>query len=164
MANGSDVSTRLLEMCRSHDIDERKILSCGDIGGVVDHVLTDLGRKLDAIASDTEGAQLHNLVNFLRDASTLKDTEPVRARLDARFDNLAMFCHKINNPLTTLLGRSQILQLKAGQDPNIGKAVNVIQESAQRIAGLVREMSQEVCDARDELGSETAERQHQRQD
>ncbi len=159
MANGSDVSTRLLEMCRSHDIDEGEILSCRGIDGVVDRVLTDLGRELDAIASETEGARLQNLLNFLRDASTLKDAEPVRTRLDDRFDNLAMFCHKINNPLTTLLGRSQILQLKAGADPKIGKAVNVIQESAQRIAGLVKEMSQEVCDARDELETTEVERQ-----
>ncbi len=159
MANGSDVSTRLREICRSHDIDEREILTCQGVGGVVDRVLTDLGRELDAIASETESARLQNLVNFLRDASALKDAEPAGTRLDDRFDNLAMFCHKINNPLTTLVGRSQILQLKAGSDPNIGKTVNVIQESAQRIAVLVREMSREVCDARDELAAVEVERQ-----
>jgi signal transduction histidine kinase len=56
--------------------------------------------------------------------------------------------HKINNPLTALLGRAQILQVQKGNDPGVVKAAAVIEESSLRIAELIRELAQVVKDGR----------------
>ncbi|HUC43384.1 MAG TPA: histidine kinase dimerization/phospho-acceptor domain-containing protein [Candidatus Sulfotelmatobacter sp.] len=54
---------------------------------------------------------------------------------------LAVLSHKINNPLTALLGRAQILSARKVDDPQVMKAAAVIEESSQRIAQLIRELS-----------------------
>jgi signal transduction histidine kinase len=54
---------------------------------------------------------------------------------------VAVLAHKINNPLTALLGRSQLLSHRAGDDPKIAKATKVIEESAIRISELIRELA-----------------------
>lgn len=54
---------------------------------------------------------------------------------------LGVLIHKINNPLTALLGRAQILRARAQSDPQVLKAAQVIEESAMRIAEISREMS-----------------------
>lgn len=61
---------------------------------------------------------------------------------------LSVLSHKINNPLTALLGRAQILQSRAGADPHVQKAASVIEESAQRIAELIRELATVVKEGR----------------
>ena len=50
-------------------------------------------------------------------------------------------CHKINNPLTTVMGRAQLLQLKRGDNPDVASAAKLIEESSRQVAALVREMS-----------------------
>ncbi len=60
---------------------------------------------------------------------------------DDRFDRLAVLTHQINNPLTSLLGRAQILQMKQREDPVVERGLSIITESAQRIAALVREVA-----------------------
>jgi len=61
---------------------------------------------------------------------------------------LSVLSHKINNPLTALLGRAQILQAQKGKDPAVAKAAGVIEESSMRIAELIRELAQVVKDGR----------------
>jgi signal transduction histidine kinase len=61
---------------------------------------------------------------------------------------LSVLSHKINNPLTALLGRAQILQAHKTSDPGVVKAAAVIEESSLRIAELIRELAQVVKDGR----------------
>jgi PAS domain-containing protein len=61
---------------------------------------------------------------------------------------LSVLSHKINNPLTALLGRAQILQAHKTVDPTVAKAAAVIAESSMRIADLIRELSQVVKEGR----------------
>jgi signal transduction histidine kinase len=61
---------------------------------------------------------------------------------------LSVLSHKINNPLTALLGRAQILQVQKGNDAAVSKAAAVIEESSLRIAELIRELAQVVKDGR----------------
>jgi len=61
---------------------------------------------------------------------------------------LSVLSHKINNPLTALLGRAQILQAQKTGDPSVAKAAAVIEEASLRIADLIRELAQVVKDGR----------------
>jgi len=61
---------------------------------------------------------------------------------------LSVLSHKINNPLTALLGRAQILQAQKSGDPAVAKAAAVIEEASLRIADLIRELAQVVKDGR----------------
>jgi signal transduction histidine kinase len=61
---------------------------------------------------------------------------------------LSVLSHKINNPLTALLGRAQILQSLGSKDPNVAKAAAVIEDASQRIANLIRQLAQVVKDGR----------------
>ena len=63
---------------------------------------------------------------------------------------LSVLSHKINNPLTALLGRAQILSGRTTDDPQVAKAVAVIEESSQRIAELIRELAAVVREGRHE--------------
>jgi signal transduction histidine kinase len=63
---------------------------------------------------------------------------------------LGILSHKINNPLTALLGRAQMLKAMAGTDPKVLKAAAVIEESATRIAELIRELAVVVKKGRQE--------------
>jgi signal transduction histidine kinase len=61
---------------------------------------------------------------------------------------LSVLSHKINNPLTALLGRAQILQALKTSDPAVAKAAAVIEDASLRIADLIRELAQVVKDGR----------------
>jgi signal transduction histidine kinase len=63
---------------------------------------------------------------------------------------LSVLSHKINNPLTALLGRAQLLASRAGADPHVTKSTSVIEESALRIAELIRELAIVVKEGRQE--------------
>ena len=63
---------------------------------------------------------------------------------------LSVLSHKINNPLTALLGRAQILKAIAGTDPKVVKAASVIEESAVRIGELIRDLAGVVKEGRQE--------------
>jgi signal transduction histidine kinase len=87
-------------------------------------------------------------------AHALSDTASDRERLTRIADTLvtlADLSHKINNPLTSLLGRAQILKLRLDTDPAMRKAAEVVEESAKRIAEHVRELANVVRDTRNEL-------------
>jgi signal transduction histidine kinase len=70
------------------------------------------------------------------------------ARLDVLLRGQSELCHKINNPLTSVMGRAQMLRLKNDLDPQLAKAVLAIEESAKRVAELVREMAQVIQEGR----------------
>lgn len=60
------------------------------------------------------------------------------------FASLRELCHRINNPLTTLIGRSQLLSMTAKGDPGLLKSAQAIGESSERIADYVRELARVV--------------------
>jgi signal transduction histidine kinase len=62
---------------------------------------------------------------------------------------LGVLSHKINNPLTTLLGRAQMLQMH-GDDPYVKKAAGAIEEASVRIADYIRELAEVVHEGREE--------------
>lgn len=63
---------------------------------------------------------------------------------------LGVLSHKINNPLTSLMGRAQILRMRQQTDPNVLKAAEVIEESAKRIAEYIRELAVVVKEGKEE--------------
>ncbi len=78
------------------------------------------------------------------------DVELLRDLLGA----LARLCHKINNPLTSIMGRAQIMQMKLEADTaddKTSRSVQVIEESAKRVAALVQELAGLVCQGSKEL-------------
>jgi PAS domain-containing protein len=89
-------------------------------------------------------------VVLLREGTGQPDAECI-ARVSAALVALADLTHKINNPLTSLLGRAQILKLKLDTDPSLRKAADVVEESARRIADHVRELAGVVRDTRRDL-------------
>jgi signal transduction histidine kinase len=64
--------------------------------------------------------------------------------------SLGVLSHKINNPLTALMGRAQILGMKQDLDPEVRKAAEVIEDSARRIAGYIRELAATVKEGKEE--------------
>lgn len=104
-------------------------------------------------------------VVLLKDVTARDERVEEQHRLERsaeRMRTLAVLSHKINNPLTALLGRAQILRLKKGTDPAVCKAAEVIEDSARRIADYVRELAHVVKEGRgdtlDRLLNEEAER------
>jgi nitrogen-specific signal transduction histidine kinase len=81
------------------------------------------------------------------------DARELAARLERVFDAQAKLCHQINNPLTSILGRAQILRLKHGSDPSLAAVAQVIEESAKRIADYVRQLAVVVGEGRGELAA-----------
>jgi signal transduction histidine kinase len=67
------------------------------------------------------------------------------------WETLAALSHKINNPLTSLIGRVQLLRQRAGDDPYVSRAAEVIEESSMRVAEYLREMVAVVKQRRAEL-------------
>ena len=63
---------------------------------------------------------------------------------------LGVLSHKINNPLTSLMGRAQILRMREQVDPSVRKAAEVIEESAKRIAEYIRELALVVKEGKEE--------------
>lgn len=67
------------------------------------------------------------------------------------WEALAALSHKINNPMTSLIGRVQLLRQKAHGDPYVNRAVEVIEESSMRVVEYLREMAALVKQRRAEL-------------
>jgi signal transduction histidine kinase len=63
---------------------------------------------------------------------------------------LSVLSHKINNPLTALLGRAQLLGAHRDLPPDTARAVEVIASSSLRIADLIRELATVVKEGRQE--------------
>ena len=99
------------------------------------------------MADVTNGATAPN-----RDVGGVEPGQAPRASVDLEalgelFGNLSRLCHKINNPLTSIMGRAQMVRQAArpDADPKSIKAMEVIDESAQRVAALVQEVANLLC-------------------
>jgi len=116
----------------------------GDSPGEAD--LGHVDRELRHVETQTRGLQ-QQLDGALADLDATRAPDELSEKLGGLFDELLVLCHKINNPLTSVLGRAQIMQLKLGSETEslFGKPVRVIEESAQRVAGLVRDMANLLC-------------------
>jgi signal transduction histidine kinase len=68
----------------------------------------------------------------------------------ALWDRMATLTHKINNPLTSLIGRAQLLANRHREDEYVRHAAEVIEESSRRIADYVGEIAQMVREQRGE--------------
>jgi signal transduction histidine kinase len=79
-----------------------------------------------------------------------KDERHRLEKLGEVLRTLGVLSHKINNPLTALLGRAQLLKSNRNADPSVIKAAAVIEESSQRIAELIRELARVVKEGRQE--------------
>jgi len=111
------------------------------------------GERVDsreAARSSDHHSGLKELVRFAAKATALKAEATARDRRRGEPDQedrtaelfrvLGVLSHKINNPLTSLMGRAQILQMQKGQDPQVNKAAEVIEHSSRRIAGYIRQL------------------------
>ena len=65
-----------------------------------------------------------------------------KEKMHGLMQTIGMLTHQINNPLTSLLGRAQILKMKSQGNEDVLKAAEVIEESARRIAGLIQDLSE----------------------
>jgi signal transduction histidine kinase len=70
-------------------------------------------------------------------------------RLALVMKTLSVLSHKINNPLTVLLGRAQMLK-QSVEDLDVAKAAEVIEQSSKRIADYIRELAEVVKEGREE--------------
>lgn len=68
------------------------------------------------------------------------------------WERMASLSHKINNPLTSLIGRAQLLRQRQGENEYVRHAAEVIEESSRRVAEYVRELSGIVKSQQEEVG------------
>jgi len=62
-------------------------------------------------------------------------------KTDALLETIGMLTHQINNPLTSILGRAQILRLKGKDNPDVLKAATIVENSARRISDLISHLT-----------------------
>jgi signal transduction histidine kinase len=116
-------SSNLHERCRTHGIDPALISDGGELESVL--------AKLEAAIETRERHQIEIMQDMMQ--------------------KLGMLSHKINNPLTSLLGRVQLLRASREADPKTRKAAEVIEESARRIADYIRELANVVSEGREQV-------------
>lgn len=78
------------------------------------------------------------------------DLQREREAWAERLRALGKMCHDINNPLTALMGRAQILKMRGDTDPHVKKAADTIEQSAKQVAELIRQLAHMVRQGRDE--------------
>ena len=83
-------------------------------------------------------------------ASEIDERDLLESTIE-RFTQLADLAHKINNPLTSVVGRAQLLRMKGQTDPNVLKALDVIDEATGRITGYVRELATIVREGKSQI-------------
>jgi signal transduction histidine kinase len=76
---------------------------------------------------------------------------PTWSEVEELLGRMSLLHHKINNPLTSLMGRAQMLpiKLRQGDTEQVAKAAEVIEESSRRLAALVLELARAVSEARE---------------
>lgn len=90
-------------------------------------------------ASVPEGATTGEIEETL--CRLLDDQEEQERRTCEMRERVAELAHRINNPLTSLIGRAQLLQMNPAADEKTRRAAEVIQESATRVADYVKELA-----------------------
>jgi signal transduction histidine kinase len=137
----AEVAEALLSLCRQHDAGIDAVAPEEDAQAVLERVFEQWARQHDA-------ERLPRLVRLAREVGALERGDSRLVRLEALFDEIGRLGHTINNPLTSLMGRAQMVRLKASHEPQTVKAMEVVEESAKRIAGHVRELAEIVARAR----------------
>ena len=119
----------------------------------IDLPARDGSRRTLVVSRRPLGPELGGEVALVTDVTQRARDLEERVRLEKLQEvlrTLSVLSHKINNPLTALLGRAQILQAHRSADPGVAKAAAVIEESSLRIAELIRELARVVKDGRHE--------------
>jgi signal transduction histidine kinase len=101
-------------------------------------------RPNDEIAVEAVTAQQHEIEKL---DEAIQET---LAEQERSWEKLAKLSHKINNPLTSLIGRAQLLRQRDDADPYVRRAAEVIEESSKRIATYVRELTAVVKERRED--------------
>ena len=70
------------------------------------------------------------------------DAETTLAELAEIVDRIAEVSHRINNPLTSLVGRSQLLRRQESDPQKVSHAAAEIETAAGRVADYMRELRQ----------------------
>jgi signal transduction histidine kinase len=115
------------------------------------------GRRTLLVARRAMSGDQGSEVVLVTDVTKRNRAVEERVRLEKLAEvlkTLSVLSHKINNPLTALLGRAQILQAQKASDPSVVKAAAVIEEASLRIADLIRELAQVVRDGRQDAVDE----------
>jgi signal transduction histidine kinase len=155
----SDARERLTRLCRKQGLEIESSEDRVALDQVFDRALAACERELaDKAASlDDRRERLRDLLQLARLARSIEPAPAPAVEVDQTvlnelFQSLSRLCHKINNPLTSIMGRAQMVQLQLrGADDKIGKSIDVIEESVKRVAGLVQELANLVCQGRKEL-------------
>lgn len=142
LARPDEVAAALLSLCRQHDVGIDAVAPEEDAQAVLERAIEHYARHHDA-------GRLPRLVRFAREVVALEREDTRVLRLEALFDEIGRLGHMINNPLTSLMGRAQMVRLKASGEPQTVKAMEVIEDSAKRVAAHVRELADVVARARD---------------
>ena len=82
------------------------------------------------------------MINDITERDRIVQERHYKEKMHGLMQTIGMLTHQINNPLTSLLGRAQILRMKSEGNEDILKAASVIEESARRIAGLIQDLSE----------------------
>jgi len=109
------------------------------------------GRRTLLVARRAMSSEPGTEVVLMTDVTQRNRAVEERVRLEKLAEvlkTLSVLSHRINNPLTALLGRAQILQAQQSSDPRVVKAAAVIEDASLRIADLIRELAQVVKDGR----------------
>jgi signal transduction histidine kinase len=118
-----------------------------------DEALDEVDRELRAAQARSQELQ-QDLADTMEELErgTLRSAAVDAESLAELFESLSKLCHKINNPLTSIMGRAQMMELKikGTKDDQLAKSVGVIQDSAKRVAGLIQELANLVCQAKKE--------------
>jgi signal transduction histidine kinase len=101
-------------------------------------------RKTHALRTPPDVAELRRRAEQLE-----RLNEQLNQRLALVTKTLSVLSHKINNPLTVLLGRAQMLKQRV-EDLDVAKAAEVIEQSSKRIADYIRELAEVVKEGREE--------------
>ena len=110
-----------------------------------------------------EGRDLEMVLAELETAIEARERHQIEI-MQEMMQTLGMLSHKINNPLTSLLGRAQLLRVSKETDPKTRKAAEVIEESARRIADYIRELANVVSESRNKVNSRLREMESARRD
>ena len=159
---------RMAEACEASQLTQSRLRSmlllfarlgaAGERERLVSELKHEAARASAPSDSDSQLEQV--LESLAHGLSSTTDAEPVpapgsKSELEARMGDLLItlsrLAHTINNPLTSMMGRAQMLRL-VPTSPQVEKASRVIEESAQRVAGHIQELSRIVKDGMDDLG------------
>lgn len=160
----------LAALCRTHGVALELVEQSRDVDDLVDRVLDDYLRRTGEVPGDPLPAEarlrLRALVSFTRQATAMNaravaavESAERATAFEASSEDTAkgaaevlravgVLTHGINNPLTALIGRVQLLRLQGDLPPRAMKSLDVLEESSMRIAELARELGAVVKEGR----------------